>query len=131
MMDKIIMKDMVFYGYHGVLKEEKTLGQKFHVDAEIHLDLKKAGKTDDLDETVSYAMIYETIKNVMVKENFDLLEALSHKICGEILLSFEKMESLLLKIRKPGAPVAGNFDYFAIEIKRSREDYEWSISWLR
>lgn len=123
-MDKITMKNMVFYAYHGVLEEEKVLGQKFHVDAELFLDLKQAGKTDDLDETVSYAMVYETIKAVMLKERFDLLEALAHKICGEILSAFEKIEGILLKIEKPGAPVEGNYDYFAVEIKRKREDYE-------
>lgn len=123
-MDKIIMENMVFYGYHGVLKEEKVLGQKFYIDAELYLDLKQAGKTDDLDHTVSYAMVYETIKNIVTKENFDLLEALSHKICGEILLSFEKIETVRLKIKKPSAPVAGSFDYFAVDIKRGREDYE-------
>lgn len=124
MMDKIIMENMVFYGYHGVLQEEKVLGQKFYVDAELYLDLKESGKTDDLNLTVSYADVYETIESIMTKEKFDLLEALSHKVCGEILSSFEKIDSLILKIKKPSAPVAGSFDYFAVEIKRSREDYE-------
>lgn len=123
-MDKIIMENMIFYGYHGVLQEEKLLGQKFHVDAELHLDLKQAGQTDDLNHTVSYAMVYETIEEIMTKKKFDLLEALSHEICGQILSSFERVSSLKLKIKKPSAPVVGNFDYFAVEIKRSREDYE-------
>lgn len=123
-MGKIIMDNMVFYGYHGVLEEEKVLGQKFYIDAELYLDLKRAGETDDLNHTVSYAMVYETIEHIMTKEKFDLLEALSHKICGQILLSFEKIETVILKIKKPSAPVAGNFDYFAVEIKRSRKDYE-------
>ena len=123
-MDKIIMENMVFYGYHGVLQEEKVLGQKFYIDAELYLDLKQAGQTDDLNHTVSYAMVYETIESIMTKEKFDLLEALSHKICGQILLSFEKIETVILKIKKPSAPVAGNFDYFAVQIKRSRKDYE-------
>ena len=118
------MENMVFYGYHGVLQEEKVLGQKFYIDAELYLDLKQAGQTDDLNHTVSYAMVYETIESIMTKEKFDLLEALSHKICGQILLSFEKIETVILKIKKPSAPVAGNFDYFAVQIKRSRKDYE-------
>ncbi len=36
-MDKITMKNMQFFGRHGVLPEEKTLGQKFFVDAELYL----------------------------------------------------------------------------------------------
>lgn len=123
-MDKIIMENMVFYGYHGVLDEEKVLGQKFYIDAELYLDLRQAGQTDDLNHTVNYAMVYEIIENIVTKEKFDLLEALAHKICGEILLLFKKIETVELMIKKPSAPVAGNFDYFAVEIKRSRNDYE-------
>lgn len=123
-MDKIIMENMVFYGYHGVLQEEKVLGQKFYIDAQLYLDLKQAGQTDDLNHTVSYASVYKTIESIMTKEKFDLLEALANKICSQILLEFEKVETVRLMIKKPGAPVAGNFDYFAVQIKRSRKDYE-------
>lgn len=123
-MDKIIMKDMAFYGYHGVLEEEKTLGQKFYIDAELKLDLKQAGGSDDLNHTVNYGKVYETIEEIVVNERFDLLEALGDRICSQILLSFEKIECIKLEIRKPNAPVPGIFDYFAVEIKRSRKDYE-------
>lgn len=123
-MDKIIMNNMVFYGYHGVLEEEKALGQKFYLDATLYLDLRQAGKTDDLDHTVSYALVYETIENIVIKEKINLLEALAHRICYEILKSFQQIESVELLIKKPGAPVAGSFDYFAVEIKRSMKDYE-------
>ncbi len=61
-MDKIIMENMGFYGYHGVLEQEKTIGQKFFVDAYLILPLKKAGETDDLNFSVSYADVYLTIK---------------------------------------------------------------------
>lgn len=79
------MEDMVFYGYHGVMEEEKVLGQKFHVDTKLYLDLKNAGKSDDLNYTVSYAEVYERIKKVVTEERYDLLEALSHRICEKIL----------------------------------------------
>lgn len=117
------MSDMVFYGYHGVMEEEKVLGQKFHVDANLSLNLKSAGKTDDLNYTVSYAEVYDLIKKVVTEERFDLLEALSHRICEVILSNFEMIEEVEITIRKPGAPVAGIFDYFGVQIKRSRDDY--------
>jgi dihydroneopterin aldolase len=56
-MDRIIMKNMAFHGNHGVLQEEKVLGQKFFVDCILSLDLSKAGKNDDLNETVSYSEV--------------------------------------------------------------------------
>lgn len=123
-MDKIIMDDMIFYGYHGVMEEENRLGQKFHVDANLYLDLRQAGETDDLNYTVSYAEVYMIIENIMLKERFDLLEALAHRICDEILDSFERIENVELTIKKPNAPVPGNFNFFAVQVKRSRRDYE-------
>lgn len=123
-MDEIIMENMAFHGYHGVLKEEKVLGQRFYVDAKLYLNLKKAGESDNLKHTVSYAEVYKIIEHIMTKKKFDLLEALAHKVCNEILSSYENIEAVLLNIKKPSAPVAGNFDYFGVKIKRSRKDYE-------
>ena len=52
-MDKILMSNLGFYGYHGLLKEEAVLGQKFFIDIELYLDTKEAGETDDM-----YNLIY-------------------------------------------------------------------------
>lgn len=123
-MDKILMQNMHFYGYHGVLQEEKVLGQKFFLDAQLSLDLKKAGQTDDVSQTVSYADVYQLIEDIVTKENFDLLEALAHRICGAILAAFDQIDHVLLTVKKPGAPVNGHFDYFAVEVSRSRRDYD-------
>ncbi len=38
-MDKILMKNMSFYGYHGVMAEEKVLGQKFFIDVVLEVNL--------------------------------------------------------------------------------------------
>ena len=123
-MDKIIMKGLIFYGYHGALKEEKELGQRFIVDAKLYIDLKKAGKTDDLDHTVNYKDIYETIKEIVENEQYNLLEALAERICGDILNSFDAIQRIDVKIRKPETPVAGIFDYFAVQIERGRKYYD-------
>lgn len=123
-MDKIIMKNMAFYGYHGVFPEEKKLGQKFFITAILYLDLKEAGINDDLNASVNYGEIYEIIKFIVEKENFKLLEALSEKICITIFNNFNKIHRIQLEVRKPEAPVPGIFDYFAISVDRTRSDYE-------
>lgn len=122
-MDKILLHNMHFYGYHGVLQEEKILGQKFFVDAELRLDLRPAGRSDDVEDTVSYAGVYRLIEEIVTKERFNLLEGLSHRICGAVLDAHEKIEEVILTIRKPGAPVNGHYDDFAVTVQRSRADY--------
>ena len=49
-MDKILLNEMEFYGYHGVFQEENKLGQRFRVSVELHLDLKKSGQSDLLEQ---------------------------------------------------------------------------------
>ena len=123
-MDKIIMKGLIFYGYHGALEEEKMLGQRFIVDAKLYIDLKKAGKIDDLDHTVNYKDIYEVIKGIVENEQYNLLEALAERICEDILNSYNAIQKIDVKIKKPETPVAGIFDYFAVQIERGRMYYD-------
>lgn len=122
-MDKILMEGLAFYGYHGVLKEEKKLGQKFFIDITLFIDLKEAGKTDDLDYTVDYENIYKITKKIVENEQYNLLEALAERICEKVLHSFDIIQKIDIKIRKPGAPVAGIFDCFAVQIVRERKKF--------
>ncbi|HCT63022.1 MAG TPA: dihydroneopterin aldolase [Erysipelotrichaceae bacterium] len=123
-MDKIIMKNMVFYGYHGVLEEEKKLGQKFFIDAILFLPLKKAGETDNLNFSVNYGAVYEMIKGIVINQRFNLLEGLAEFICQEVFSSFPAIKKIVLKVKKPEAPVEGIFDYFGVEIERYKEKNE-------
>lgn len=121
-MDKIILNNMAFFGYHGAMEEEKSLGQHFYLDATLFLDLKKAGKTDDLQYTMHYGIVYDKIKNIVENERYDLIEALAHNICIQLLNEYSELEKITLMVRKPSAPVRGIFDYMAVEITRTRED---------
>ncbi|MTI64988.1 MAG: dihydroneopterin aldolase [Firmicutes bacterium] len=121
-MDKIIMKNLAFYGYHGVLQEENLLGQKFFLDIELLTDLKEAGKTDEVEKTVSYADVYSLVKDIVKNHKYNLLEALGENIAKEILEKFQRVVEITIKIKKPEAPVNGIYDYFGIEIRRNRNE---------
>ena len=56
--DKLILRGLQFFGFHGVKTEEKKLGQKFLVDVDAWIDLSVAGQTDSMCDTVSYTDIY-------------------------------------------------------------------------
>jgi len=114
------MKNMGFFGYHGVLEEEKTLGQKFFVDVELYLDLKKAGKSDDLKDTVSYADVYEMIQRIFQEKKLNLIETVAELICNQILNDYPVIQEVNVRLKKPEAPVAGIYDYFGVELRRKR-----------
>lgn len=119
-MDKIILKNLGFYGYHGVLEAENILGQKFFVDVELGVSLKKAGDSDDVEDTVHYGMVYDAVKNIVEGPPLNLIEAVAEKTIQEIFENFEKVETVKLEIRKPEAPVNGIYDHFAVELFRER-----------
>lgn len=121
-MDKIMMKNLSFFGYHGVMPEENTLGQKFFIDVTMYLDLKSAGTTDEVANTVHYGEGYEMVKNIVENKRFKLIEALGENIAKDLLESFKMIKEVVVTIRKPEAPVNGIFDYFGIEIRRKGND---------
>lgn len=120
-MDKILLSNLSFFGYHGVLAEESVLGQKFFVDIEMFMDLKLAGETDNLDYTVNYAKVYDIAKEYCEGRPFQLIEALAHNIAMKILKNFP-VEEVMVRIRKPEAPIRGIFDYAGVEVRRKRND---------
>ena len=61
-MDKIYIKDLEIFAFHGVIPEEKVLGQKFVLSFELDVDLRQAGKTDDLTKTVHYGELAQKVE---------------------------------------------------------------------
>ena len=51
-MDKIKIKNLEVFAKHGVFPEENVLGQKFVITAILHTDTRKAGMTDDLENSI-------------------------------------------------------------------------------
>jgi len=119
-MDKIIMNQMEFYGYHGVYRQENELGQRFLVDLIMETDLKQAGLTDDLVYTVDYSQAYTCVKEIMEGEPRKLVEKLGEEIADAILSKFEIVERVTVKIVKPNPPIHGHYRSVAVEMTRSR-----------
>ncbi|MGM0378188.1 MAG: dihydroneopterin aldolase [Bacillota bacterium] len=121
-MDIIKLKGLNFYGYIGVLSEENQLGQKFILDIELKLPLDQAGKSDDVNDTVSYAEVYEVVKKIMENKKYNLIEKAGKEIIDKIFSEFGKVKKIKIEIKKPQAPVKGSFDYFSICLERKRDE---------
>ncbi len=118
-MDKIRINNIQLFAYHGVADEEQILGQKFEIDVELIIDLSIAGKSDDLTKTVDYSHIYKIIEKEFCNTKYKLLETVAEKI-SEKILSNELIQSIIINIRKPNAPIKGTFDSVEIEIERKK-----------
>ncbi|HPD00561.1 MAG TPA: dihydroneopterin aldolase [Acetivibrio sp.] len=121
-MDKIVFNNIRLFGYHGVFHSEREKGQNFYIDVEAFLDLKEAGETDDLEKTVDYSKIYEIIKNINENNKFRLIERFAHIISREILSTFKEIKRIIVRVRKPDAPIDGDFSWVGVEIERDRNE---------
>jgi dihydroneopterin aldolase len=118
--DRIILKDLGFFGYHGVFAEEAKLGQRFFIDLELGLDLSEPGNTDDLNTGVSYADIYAVTKSAFEANRVQLIERLGQAIVDALFAAFPNVNWIIIRVRKPEAPIPMVQGEAAIELHRTR-----------
>lgn len=119
--DVIRLHNAVFYAYHGVLSDEQSLGGKFEVDVDLYVDLARGARTDDLQRTVNYERVYDAIKQLVLGKKYRLIEALAETIADGLLSQFKMVHKVIVRVRKPSAPVKGVIDYVEVEIPRTRK----------
>jgi len=120
--DKIVLKNMAFYAFHGLDAEEAKQGQRFFIDVELYLDLMPAGMQDDIHLTTNYAKIYARVKELAQDRRFILIEALAESIASAIIKETNGDE-VVVRVRKPSTPIKGILDYVEVELRRTKDDY--------
>ena len=119
--DRIIMEGMQFYGFHGVNVEERSLGQSYVVDLAVEIDLGVPGRSDRLEDTVSYTLLYRSVQKVLEGESKNLLEATAEAVAGRILEEFP-VDAVQVRVKKPRPPIKGSFvENAVVEIYRVRD----------
>ena len=122
-MDRIRLVNMAFYGYHGVSAAEKETGRRYEVDCELAADLAGPGKTDQLQDTIDYAAVYDLIADIVQNRSFSLLEGLATNLAAELLAAFPVIE-VTIQVRKLMPPIDGNIDYIEVEVTRRQPSPE-------
>lgn len=119
-MDKISIKGLKLFAYHGVNPEEKENGQNFVIDLDYYVNIARACQMDTLDDTVSYAKVVKTVRRVFTAEKYDLIEKAAQVIADAVLDEFEDIFKVEITLKKPEAPISAEFDYVAVSITRER-----------
>jgi dihydroneopterin aldolase/2-amino-4-hydroxy-6-hydroxymethyldihydropteridine diphosphokinase len=117
-LDKIQIKDLEVFANHGVMPEEKALGQKFLLSLCMYLDVQEAGQKDDLTKSVSYAYVAQYAEHFMRSNRFELIEGVAEHLAEELLLKFPMLEYVTVEIKKPWAPIGLPLDTVSVEITR-------------
>ena len=120
MTDHIVLAQMEFFGRHGVSDEERSAEQQIDVDVELHVDLQRAGASDDLADTVNYSRVFDACRDIVEGRSFKLLEAIAEAIATRVLADFAGVDAVTVRVRKPGVPIDGRLEYAGVSIERHR-----------
>ena len=120
-MDKIYIKGLQIFAFHGVNAEEKENGQNFILDITLWADLKGAKKTDCLSETINYAAVRKTVQKAFTAEKYDLIERAAKVVCDSVIAEYSAVQKIGLCLKKPEAPMNAIFEYVALEITEERD----------
>jgi dihydroneopterin aldolase len=118
----IRIKKATFYGYHGVLSEEQSVGGKFEADVDIHTDFSEAARKDSLKQTIDYNSVYKFLYKMALEQKYYLIEALASRIADELLKNFERIEKVIVRVRKNNPPLGGVVDCVEVEVEKSRSE---------
>jgi D-erythro-7,8-dihydroneopterin triphosphate epimerase len=117
-MDKIFIRDLALRCIIGIYPEERREKQDVVINVVMHADLSKAGRSDDLADTVDYKAIKKAILKLVDGSGFQLIESLAERI-ADIALSNDKVQQVVVTIDKPGALRFAKAS--AVEITRKKE----------
>ncbi|MCR5508059.1 MAG: 2-amino-4-hydroxy-6-hydroxymethyldihydropteridine diphosphokinase [Lachnospiraceae bacterium] len=121
-MDCIRIRNLEIFGHHGVYSEEKRLGQKFVVCADLYLDIRPSGLSDDLKLSVNYGDVCKFMDSFMRGNTYYLIEAVAEKMAKALLVEFENVSSIRLEIKKPWAPIGLPLEEVSVVIERGWHD---------
>ncbi|PRR84937.1 2-amino-4-hydroxy-6-hydroxymethyldihydropteridine diphosphokinase [Clostridium luticellarii] len=117
-MDVIYIEDLEVYAHHGVNQAEKDMGQKFLISLKLYLDLRDAGKHDDLSSTINYAVLCNDVEGEFKKKKYDLIETSAEVLSEFILKKYARVKRVKVRVKKPWAPIGKPLKWAAIEVDR-------------
>jgi dihydroneopterin aldolase len=104
-------------GIHGVLPEEQERPQPFEIDLELHVDLRNACRSDDLEDTVDYGSLTEAVAHVVATEHYALLERLAARIV-EVCTDDPRVGGITVEVRKMEPPIETPVAHVGVRVKR-------------
>lgn len=115
----IEISNMRFYAYHGCFGEEREIGTHFCVDVKMQVDTAIAQRTDNIEDTVNYLSVYQSVKQQMMIASH-LLEHVADRIASRVLDEFLMVEYVQVKVSKLNPPLGGKMDAVSLTVEKRR-----------
>ena len=117
--DRILIQDLRLSCIIGVRERERTAPQEVVVNLVLCCDLREAGRSDRLEDTVDYSALTRRVEALVESSSFGLIEALAGAIAAACLED-PRVQGVTVRVDKPGALPRGRAA--SAEISRDRED---------
>ena len=116
--DFIKIANLKVFAHHGVFPEETRDGQDFYVNAKLFLDCRKAGKTDNLSDSLNYGEVSHFITDFLQDHTYKLIESVAEQLAEAMLLSMPVLKGVEIELCKPHAPIGLPFENVSVTMKR-------------
>ena len=123
----ILLNNVRFHAFHGVMPQERTVGADFTLSLRLEADVWNAVWTDELASTISYAEVYEIAAEEMNRPSA-LLEHVAGRIVLHLFNSFPTLHSVYIRLLKDNPPVGAQCDGMGVELTVSREEIANKLS---
>lgn len=120
--DLISLKNIESFSRLGVFQEERDSGQTIKVDLDIFLDLDKAAQSDDLEDTIDYAIASKSVQTTAQKKEFLLVEHLALEIIKDLFTHFSQVNEIKARVYKPTIITEGFSGEVSVELSRTRAE---------
>ena len=120
MSDVILLEGIQVPAALGVTVAARRWRRPVALDLEVECDLRAAGRSDRIRQTIHYKRVFEVVEDVAANQEHKLVEALGERIARAVLSKFDA-DAVTVTVRKP-KPIAGVLDHAGVRIRRTRED---------
>lgn len=119
-MSEISVKGLKVEARHGVLPEEKINPQPFVFDIIMDCDTYAAATSDDVNKTVNYAEVCQTVTQFCAGNTFGLIETLAYRTAFLLAEKYPLIKAVEVTVHKPEAPVGLPFDDISVTARVER-----------
>ncbi|MEV6557397.1 dihydroneopterin aldolase [Nocardia sp. NPDC051756] len=119
--DRIELRGLRAFGYHGVFDHERRDGQEFVVDLTVWLDFAAAAAADDLLATAHYGELAENAVRIIQGPPRNLIETVASEIADDVMTD-PRIASVEVVVHKPSAPIPHTFADVRVVTSRHREE---------
>ena len=120
MNDFIFIDNLVVFANHGVLDEEKTMGQKFVISIKLYTDISIPARTDDITKALNYAEVCSFVTEFTKNNRCKLIETAASDIAEALLIRYPSADGVEIMLKKPWAPIGLPLDKVAVSVTRAR-----------